>query len=240
MKMEALPLDHKRVTLFAGHYGSGKTNIALNYARWLRRQDLPVTIADLDIVNPYFRTKDSEAALAEEGIGLIVSEFANSNVDLPAMPKEAYGLVSDPTVNAVLDIGGDDRGALALGRYTPTIKAEGNYEMLFVVNRSRPLTRTVADTLEVMGEIEEACQLPFTAIVNNTNLGLQTTAQDVLASLDYARALSETTGLPIKMTCAAARLCPELTGKVPNLFPLSIQKLYYMINSEVSNGETDL
>lgn len=233
-------MDHKRVTLFAGHYGSGKTNIALNYARWLRRQDLPVTIADLDIVNPYFRTKDSEAALAEEGIGLIVSEFANSNVDLPAMPKEAYGLVSDPTVNAVLDIGGDDRGALALGRYTPTIKAEGNYEMLFVVNRSRPLTRTVADTLEVMGEIEEACQLPFTAIVNNTNLGLQTTAQDVLASLDYARALSETTGLPIKMTCAAARLCPELTGKVPNLFPLSIQKLYYMINSEVSNGETDL
>lgn len=233
-------MDHKRVTLFAGHYGSGKTNIALNYARWLRRQDLPVTIADLDIVNPYFRTKDSEAALAEEGIGLIVSEFANSNVDLPAMPKEAYGLVSDPTVNAVLDIGGDDRGALALGRYTPTIKAEGNYEMLFVVNRSRPLTRTVADTLEVMGEIEEACQLPFTAIVNNTNLGLQTTAQDVLASLDYARALSETTGLPIKMTCAAAHLFPELTGKVPNLFPLSIQKLYYMINSEVSNGETDL
>lgn len=240
MKMEALPLDHKRVTLFAGHYGSGKTNIALNYARWLRRQDLPVTIADLDIVNPYFRTKDSEAALAEEGIGLIVSEFANSNVDLPAMPKEAYGLVSDPTVNAVLDIGGDDRGALALGRYTPTIKAEGNYEMLFVVNRSRPLTRTVADTLEVMGEIEEACNLPFTAIVNNTNLGLQTTARDVLASLDYAQALSEATGLPIKMTCAVAHLCPELTGKVPNLFPLSIQKLYYMINSEVSNGETDL
>ena len=238
--MEALPLDHKRVTLFAGHYGSGKTNIALNYARWLRRQDLPVTIADLDIVNPYFRTKDSEAALAEEGIGLIVSEFANSNVDLPAMPKEAYGLVSDPTMNAVLDIGGDDRGALALGRYTPTIKEEGNYEMLFVVNRSRPLTRTVADTLEVMGEIEEACDLPFTAIVNNTNLGLQTTAQDVLASLNYAQELSAATGLPIKMTCSADWLCPELTGKVPNLFPLSIQKLYYMINSEVQNGETDI
>ena len=114
-------MDYKRVTLFAGHYGSGKTNIALNYARWLRRQGLPVTIADLDIVNPYFRTKDSEAALAEEGIGLIVSEFANSNVDLPAMPKQAYGLVNDSSVYAVLDIGGDDRGALALGRYTPAI-----------------------------------------------------------------------------------------------------------------------
>lgn len=230
-------MDYKRLTLFAGHYGSGKTNIALNYARWLRRQNLPVTIADLDIVNPYFRTKDSEAALAAEGIRLIVSEFANSNVDLPAMPKEAYELVSDPTVCGVLDIGGDDRGALALGRYVPAIKEEGSYEMLFVVNRSRPLTRTVADTLEVMGEIEEACNLPFTAIVNNTNLGLQTTASDVLSSLEYAQELSQKTGLPIKMTCAAGWLWEELTGKVPDLFPLSIQKLYYMIDSEVNSWQ---
>lgn len=230
-------MDYKRLTLFAGHYGSGKTNIALNYARWLRRQELPVTIADLDIVNPYFRTKDSEEALAEEGIGLIVSEFANSNVDLPSMPKQAYGLVNDPTVYGVLDIGGDDRGALALGRYAATIQAEGDYEMLFVVNRSRPLTRTVEDTLEVMGEIEEACGLPFTAIVNNTNLGLQTRAEDVLASLPYAQALSQRTGLPVKMTCAAQHLCPELENKIPDLFPLSIQKLYYMIDSEVHSWQ---
>lgn len=233
-------MEYKRVTLFAGHYGSGKTNIALNYARWLRRENLNVTIADLDIVNPYFRTKDSEAALAEEGIGLIVSAFANSNVDLPAMPKEAYALVSDRQTYAVLDIGGDDRGALALGRYTPAIKEEGDYEMLFVVNRSRPLTRTMADTLEVMKEIEEACDLPFTAIVNNTNLGLETRPEDVLASLSYAQELSQRTGLPVKMTCAAQPLCQELEGKVPNLFPLTIQKLYYMIDSEVSYGKTHL
>lgn len=233
-------MEHKRLTLFAGHYGSGKTNIALNYARWLKHQGLPVTIADLDIVNPYFRTKDSEAALAQEGIGLIVSEFANSNVDLPSMPKEAYGLVNDPTVCGVLDIGGDDRGALALGRYTPAIKAEGNYEMLFVVNRSRPLTRTVADTMEVMREIEEACDLPFTAIVNNTNLGLQTEAEDVLSSMSYAQELSQATGLPLKMTCAADYLCEDLAGKIPDLFPLSIQKLYYMINTEVKNGKADI
>ena len=226
-------MDTKRITLFAGHYGSGKTNIALNYARWLRRQGKSVTIADLDIVNPYFRTKDSEGALKEEGIGLIVSEFANSNVDLPSMPKEAYDLVNDPSEYAVLDIGGDDRGALALGRYVPAIKQENDYEMLFVVNRSRPLTRTVADTLEVMAEIEEACGLKFTAIVNNTNLGLQTTAEDVLASLPYAEELSRVTSLPVKMTCAAEKLIPELSGKIPDLFPLSIQKLYYMLNSEV-------
>lgn len=233
-------MNHKRLTLFAGHYGSGKTNIALNYARYLKQQGLPVTIADLDIVNPYFRTKDSEAALAEEGIRLIVSEFANSNLDVPAMPKEIYGLVGDPSTYGVLDIGGDDRGALALGRYVPAIREENDYEMLFVVNKARPLTRNVPDTLEVMQEIEEACGLPFTAIVNNTNLGLQTTAEDVLASVSYADALSKATGLPVKMTCAADYLCESLRDQIPNLFPLSIQKLYYMIQSEVQNGKTDL
>ena len=224
-------MDYKRLPLFAGHYGSGKTNIALNYARALRAQGLPVTIADLDIVNPYFRTKDSEQALKAEGIGLICSAFANSNLDAPAMPKEVYALVADRGMYGVLDIGGDDRGALALGRYVPDIAAENDYEMLFVVNRSRPLTRTVADTMDVMREIEAACQLPFTAIVNNTNLGLQTAAEDVLRSMDYARALSEATGLPLKMTCADRRLCPALEGKIEPLFPLDIQKLYYMLNT---------
>lgn len=233
-------MNHKRLTLFAGHYGSGKTNIALNYARWLKHQGLDVTIADLDIVNPYFRTKDSESALAEEGIGLIVSEFANSNLDVPAMPKEIYGLVGDSSVYGVLDIGGDDRGALALGRYSPSILEENNFEMIFVVNRARPLTRTVADTIAVMQEIEEACGLKFTSIANNTNFGLQTTAEDVRASMKYAEELSQTVNLPVKMTCCASHLYDELKGKIGNLFPLDIQKLYYMINSEVNNGKTDI
>ena len=86
-----MTMNGKRITLFAGHYGSGKTNIALNYARAVK----PCVIADLDIVNPYFRTKDSAAALAAEGIGLVVSDYANSNVDFPALPKETYGLVAD-------------------------------------------------------------------------------------------------------------------------------------------------
>ena len=149
-------MDFKRLTLFAGHYGSGKTNIALNYAVWLREKGLSVTMADLDIVNPYFRTKDSEEALNKLGIELICSPFANSNLDVPAMPKEIYALVDDHSQYGVLDIGGDDRGALALGRYAPEILSEGNYEMLFVINRSRPLTRTVDDTLSVMREIEAA------------------------------------------------------------------------------------
>ena len=222
--------DVRRITLFAGHYGSGKTNIAINYARLLAARSLKVAIADLDIVNPYFRTKDSAAQLAAEGIELVVSDFANSNVDFPALPKEIYSLVAHQQPgqrNVVMDIGGDDRGALALGRYVPDILAENDYEMLAVVNAARPLTRTPADTIEVLREIEAACHLPFTGIVNNTNLGPQTTAADVLGSRSYADAVAAQMNLPVRMTCCARRLASELEGRVPDLLALDIQKLYY-------------
>ena len=221
-------MDVKRLTLFAGHYGSGKTNIALNWAYRLRDEGRAVTVADLDIVNPYFRTKDAEDDLARRGIGLIVSEYANSNVDLPALPSQIYSLVDDRATYGVLDIGGDDRGALALGRWVPSIIAEDDYDMLFVINKARPLTRTVEDTLEVYAEVEAACGLPFTGIVNNTNLGPETTAQTVLASMEYARAVARATGLPLKMTSVDKRLVNDLVGQVDSLFPLDILELYYM------------
>lgn len=219
----------KRITLFAGHYGSGKTNIALNYARMLKRSGEKVVIADLDIVNPYFRTKDSAAALQAEGIDLVVSDFANTNVDFPAMPKEIYGLVAERGQKIVMDIGGDDRGALALGRYVPDIRAEDDYEMLAVVNAARPLTQTAADAVEVLREIEAACQLPFTGIVNNTNLGQQTIAATVLESVPYANEVAALMGVPVRFTCATAAIARELEGKIENLLPLEIQKLYYQL-----------
>ena len=224
-------MEVKRLTLFAGHYGSGKTNIAINYAVQLKNQGLPVTIADLDIVNPYFRVQDSARLLEETGIPLIVSEYAGTNLDAPAMPKEAYGLVADTERYGVLDIGGDDRGALALGRYVPDILEENNYEMLLVANKARPLTRTVDDTLVVMREIEQASGLPFTALVNNTNLGPETTVQDLLDSVQYIEELSRRTGLPVKMTCVRRDLYPALEGQIADLFPIDLQMLYYMIKS---------
>jgi hypothetical protein len=233
-------MDYKRVTLFAGHYGSGKTNLALNYALWLRRQGLRVTVADLDIVNPYFRTKDGETLLNAAGIDLISSKYANSNLDIPAMPAEVYSLVEDRSIHAVMDIGGDDRGALALGRYAPAILEENDYEMLFVANKARPLTRTVDDALEVFYEIQAACGIPFTAIVNNTNLGPATTAETVLSGESFARELGESTGLPLKMTCAEERLRPELENKVSNYFPISVMQLYYMEKEGTSLGKINL
>lgn len=220
----------KRITIFAGHYGSGKTNIALNYARRLKSDGGRVSVADLDIVNPYFRTKDSAAELAADGIGLVVSEFANSNVDFPAMPKEIYALVAERDERVVMDVGGDDRGALALGRYVPDIRNENDYEMLAVVNASRPLTRTADETVEVLREIETACRLPFTGIVNNTNLGRETRAEDVLGSAGYAGEIAVKMGIPVRFTCAERRVAAELAGRVDSLFPLKLQRLYYQLN----------
>lgn len=220
--MDGRDLTYKRVTVFAGHYGSGKTNIAVNYALKISETEKSVSIADLDIVNPYFRTKDSAKMLEKSGIRLISSEYANTNVDTPALPAEIYSVFSDKNVHAVLDVGGDDRGALALGRYVPYMLEENDYEMLFVINKYRFLTADAASTVEVMREIEAAAGLKFTGIVNNSNIGEETTAQAVLDSLEYANEVSKITNLEIKMTTVKKELFKELETKINNLQPLEL------------------
>ena len=202
----------KRVTLLCGHYGSGKTNVALNWAYRLRAKCPRVAVADLDIVNPYFRAMDSKRDLAERDIRLICSAYAGGNLD-----------TDDLDMVDVLDIGGDDRGALVLGRLAPALLAESNYEMWLVVNMYRPLTRTPAECIEVKAEIEQAGGMPFTGIVNNSNLGRETTPEDVLASLSYADEIARRTGLPVVMTSVKADLAGALEDKIENLFALSLQ-----------------
>lgn len=223
-------MEHKRLTLFAGHYGSGKTNIAVNYAIAMAKEGKKVCIADLDIVNPYFRTADSAKDLEKAGVTLISPQFANSNVDLPALPAEAYRLVQDKSIYGVMDIGGDDRGAYALGRYVPFIKEENNYRMIFVANCCRPLTPTAEEALEVMREIETACGLQFTDIINNSNLGPETTAETVMASIPYIQKLSELSGLPVFATTAEAAVAQKLAD-MENVFPLQLQEKYFDLPS---------
>ena len=222
-------MEHKRITLFAGHYGSGKTNIAVNYAMLLAAEGKKVCIADLDIVNPYFRTKDSAAELEAMGVTLISPQYANTNVDLPALPPESYRPVQDKSVYGVLDIGGDDRGAYALGRFAELIKAEGNYRMVFVANCYRPLTATPEDALEIMREIEAAAGILFTDIVNNSNLGSETTVDTVRASLGYIDEICRLSGLPLWMHTAVAPVAEALSG-LP-VMPLVLQKKYFDLPS---------
>lgn len=199
----------KRMALFCGHYGSGKTNLAVNYALKLREQGLPVSLADIDIVNPYFRSKDSQSELEAAGVKVIALPFANSSVDLPALPSETYSLVEDRSRYAVLDIGGDDRGAYALGRFVPYILEENNYDMFYVVNFYRPLTTTAAEAIEVMREIEGACGIAFTGVINNSNLGAETTTEMVKATYGLCEELCKAVKLPLVAVTAEESVADE-------------------------------
>lgn len=211
---------NKRVTVFMGHYGSGKTFIAVNYAMALAKNNKPVSIYDLDIVNPYFRTIDAQNRLNSAGVEVIVSPYAETNVDIPAMNSASYKMLHDKSRFAVADIGGDDRGALALGRFSAGLIEEDNYDALFVVNNCRPETRTIEGALAVKEEIERAGKLPFTGIVNNANLGAETTVNTILNGLEFTKELSKITGLPIVFTAVRRDLIDGELKKIKDILPI--------------------
>jgi len=217
-----LPEPRARVTLFCGHYGSGKSTVALGWAQLVHelKPESETVLADLDIVNPYFRTADSAELLKEMGVGLIASGYASTNVDVPAMPESAYRITEDRTLEVIIDVGGDDRGALALGRYAPALIAEKNYEMVAVVNAYRPLTTTAGELLEVVAEIESACGIPVTGIVNCSNLGSATAPEHILEGLKIAEEAAERLNVPVLFTAARRELCAELASLLPEGHPI--------------------
>lgn len=190
-------MEEKRVRIITGHYGSGKTSIAIKMAFSLHAAGRSVTIADLDIVNPYFRTSDEKSLIEDAGIRVVCSAYNGSTLDIPALPKQMYGAIADRQSVLVMDVGGDDRGAVALGRFAPDIISEGSYEMIYVVNFYRPLTRTAAEAFDVMREIEKASGIRCTCIMNNSNLGIETADQTITATEEAALQLCALSGLPL-------------------------------------------
>ena len=215
----------KRVTLFMGHYGSGKTFLSVNYALALKKLGKKVSVYDLDIVNPYFRTVDAEKTLKSAGINLVVSPYAETNVDIPAMNPESYRMTDDKEEFAVVDVGGDDRGALALGRFSDKLKEENDYDALFVLNPFRPETRDILGAYEMFTEIEKTSRIPFTGIVNNANLGEQTTEADILKGLKFAEEFSQKTGILVKFTAVRKDFLTENLKKLKNV--LEIEPVKY-------------
>ena len=205
---------NQRITIFTGHYGSGKTSIAAQYAKNHARAGERVAICDLDIVNPYFRTADRRAELEAEGVRVVASRFSGGTVDVPSLPGELGAAILGSDERIVLDVGGDDRGALALGRYADALRETGDYENLFVVNFFRPRSQTPEDALSLLREVEAASGLPVTALVHNSNLGLSTTAAHVRGAMERMDTLSRLTGLPVAFCAAQINLSGELDQQI--------------------------
>lgn len=185
-----------KITVICGHYGCGKTNLALNLAVEAARRGRRSVIVDMDIVNPYFRSSDYSAFLKKHGVELIAPVFANTTLDTPVLPPEIYSVFSMEDADIFIDAGGDDVGATALGRLSKNFE-EVEYEMLYVVNRYRILSTQPEETLALLREIEAASHLKATAVVNNSHLGVNTTQQTVLDAVDFARDSADLCGLPL-------------------------------------------
>jgi len=216
-----MQIINKRINIITGHYGSGKTNLAVNMALEAAKCGEKLCLADLDIVNPYFRAADMTGVLEESGIKVIVPIFAGSNLDLPALPPEMYSLFHDQTQRVILDVGGDDAGAAALGRFSSLIKAENDFDHFYVINARRALTQTPEDTVHVMREIEAAGHVPVTALINNTNLAKETDSGIVRESLQFASEVAKISSLPIAFTAVKSELANELDD-IPSLFRVKI------------------
>lgn len=185
-----------KITVICGHYGCGKTNLALNLAVEAAKRGRRSVIVDMDIVNPYFRSSDYSAFLKKHGVELIAPVFANTTLDTPVLPPEIYSVFSMENAEIFIDAGGDDVGATALGRLSRNF-AEVDYEMLYVVNRYRILSTKPAETLTLLREIENASHLKATAVVNNSHLGVDTTVQTVLEAEGFAAEAARLCGLPL-------------------------------------------
>lgn len=182
--------------IVTGHFGCGKTNVAVNLALALKAGGNAVTIADMDIVNPYFRTADSSRMLTEAGVRCVIPRYAGTNVDMPTLPAEIYSMFADNISYGIFDVGGDDSGAGALGMFAHYF-GDCGYEMLYVCSMYRPLTADVSDAAALMREIESRSHLRCTAVVNNSNLGAESDKDGFCASFGYAAEVSRLCGLPL-------------------------------------------
>ncbi|MBQ4110407.1 MAG: hypothetical protein IJC74_05935 [Clostridia bacterium] len=209
-----------RLNIFVGHYGSGKTEVSLNYAMELKKQGKDVIIVDLDIVNAFYRTKDAEKILNEAGIEVITPQYANTNVDIPALPADIFKIFTDKSKTIVIDVGGDDDGAVALGRFFGYISQE-DYKLNLVVNTKRPLTDTKENIILMLRDIESCSRLKVNGIINNSNLSYDTTTALISEGEKTVKAAADELGVEFVFTAVKEELYDEyLKLTDAKVFPL--------------------
>lgn len=217
-------IDVKRVTIFTGNLGSGKTEIAINLARNLSARGEKVSLVDLDIINPYFRTRIAKDCLTREGLNVVCPPPQLANSDLPAIGPGIKGAIQYTEALCVCDVGGDDVGAIALGMFKPYLPPE-NYELLFVVNTCRPFTRDAAGVRKILAGIELNSRLKVTALVSNPNLGRATDLATVLNGHRQVEEIARALALPVKFLAVRRELFDQV-GQAGLTVPLLMVDFY--------------
>lgn len=182
------------VVLFTGNYGSGKTEVAVNYAAYFASQGVSTKIADLDLVNPYFRCREAREPLEQLGVDVIAPGGELHSADLPILLPTVRGSIEHNEGVTVLDVGGDSVGATVLSGLVQSF-ARNRYEMCFVLNKNRPFTGSIDGALQLISEVESASRIKVTAIVANTHLMDETSAQMVAEGIEFAKAVAAAKGV---------------------------------------------
>ena len=217
----------KRINIFTGHFGSGKTEVAVNYAWHMANAGFKSAIVDFDIVNPYFRTADAKAALEQKGIRVVLPMYANTNVDVPAIPAEIYSLFQDKAYQVVLDIGGDDVGAKAVSRFQEEIMSD-DYEMYFVINTRRIMTDTPEKIVSMIEEIQYSANIPITKLVNNTNVLEFTTPEIVKEGMEKIQEVSKKIGVPVGVVAGMKDVVAPFGGSLNGIEVLELNKMIFL------------
>lgn len=212
-----MSFEFPRITVITGHYGCGKTNVSVNLALRQAERVKRVSVVDLDIVNPYFRTADFGKLFADKGIGLVTPMYANSNLDIPALSFDLAGVI-DRSDCVIIDVGGDPEGAAALGRYSDVLGNRDDLGLYYVVNKYRYLTSTPEEAIQLLREIEAAGTVPCCGIINNSNLGKLTDSKIVADSIEYAEEVAKAAGVPLVCTCSEEK---NLSG-IENGLPIEV------------------
>lgn len=211
-----------RIRIFTGHFGSGKTELSINFAINLASEGKRVAIVDLDIVNPYFCTRDIKTELEDKGIRVIASDSKLSNAELMVVPAEVLAVFNDKSYEVVMDIGGDAQGAVVLGQYNKYLSEEP-YDMYFVINNNRPLTSNNDDTEEYIRDIQLTSRLKVTHLISNTNMSYETSAEDIINGDRLASKLSKKLNIAHKYTVCRRNLIDQVQGKVEGeIYPIDI------------------
>lgn len=214
----------KRLVIITGHYGSGKTEFAVNYAIKMKENYDNVSLADLDIVNPYFRSRERKIFLEELGVHVLDSSINNNQtLDLPALPAGIMGIIQNTNIKAILDIGGDPVGARVLARFSEQIE-KNDYDLFYVINGNRPETQTKENVIKYLRNIEETSNLKVTGLINNTHLLKDTSVEDVEFGHELTKEVSWQTNIPIRYEAAMKKTADIIYNEEikEKLFPINL------------------